>query len=168
MKSTVATKCTRVLRTTFTWMHGVTAPAAKDAAWRKSKNAAGSCSCLLQLASCEAFAGIRHRHVLEIGKGQLKREGHITNAVTSPRHEERDLSRVFEFDRRDCQSREQPGIEEISEKNTSPNAGFPLFLRREFQFHYVNVRHLWSVAQRRQFHSINMATGGGFRCRLHS
>jgi hypothetical protein len=149
-------------------MHGFTAPAAKDAAWRKSKNAAGSCSCQLQLASCEAFAGIRHRHVLEIGKEQPKREGHITNAASSPRHEERDLSRVFEFDRRDCQSREQPGIEEISEKNTSPNAGIPLFLRREFQFHYVNVRHLWSVAQRRQFHSINMATSGGFRCWLHS
>lgn len=43
-------------------------------------------------------------------------------------HDTKELSRDFEFDRRECQSREQPAVDdENSEKNTSPNAGIPLF-----------------------------------------
>lgn len=107
-------------------MHGVAAPAAKDAAWRKSKNAAGSCSWLLQLASCKSLC--RHQ-VTDTFRDRQRtmqaRKTHHKHGVESTTR--RSCHEFLSFDRKDCQSREQPAVDEISEKNTSPNAGIPLF-----------------------------------------
>lgn len=66
-----------------------------------------------------------HRHFLRSAKDNASEKD--TSQTRCQIHDAKELSRVFEFDRKDCQSREQPAVDENSEKNTSPNAGIPLF-----------------------------------------
>ena len=126
---------------------------------------------LLPVATCILRSLCRHQSqtCLEICKGHFKREEthHKRGDNLTTRRSCHELLSLTVFS---VKSRKQPAIEEISaRKKHKPQHGNPAFpCSVGNEFHYVNVRHFWSVAQRRQFHSINMATGRSFRRWVHS